>query len=384
MAKKTFAISRAHLVTGARWYIDFTAVDLTTGHETRRRQDFDLNDIPDLEVRKAVGERLVKYLSVFLDARAPVQPICIAKTENAAPAVRDAVHLVMQLKMSGPRKNTHKTYKSIGGIFLEWLELRHYAGTPLPEFSKRHARAFFDYLTTRRKYRACTLNNYLTALRILWGEMIARELCQENPWKQIKPARKEEKLRRAFTPDERRVVASEIEKTDYWLFRGLLLQFFCYVRPVELCRLRFSNFQLEKGLLKVEGHQSKTWVARWITIPAEILPYFLDGTFDQQPANYYVFGRGIVPGLHPTNEHRMYRRHRNILERLRDDGNLGALDGLSWYSWKDTGISLHSRRTSLLATKDQAGHSSTDMTLIYYQSEQVNAEYAELKNDLFL
>lgn len=80
----------------------------------------------------------------------------------------------------------------------------------------------------------------------------------------------------------------------------------------------------------------------------------------------------------------MYRRHRNILERLRDDGNLGALDGLSWYSWKDTGISLHSRRTSLLATKDQAGHSSTDMTLIYYQSEQVNAEYAELKNDLFL
>lgn len=154
MAKKTFAISRAHLVTGARWYIDFTAVDLTTGHETRRRQDFDLNDIPDLEVRKAVGERLVKYLSVFLDARAPVQPICIAKTENAAPAVRDAVHLVMQLKMSGPRKNTHKTYKSIGGIFLEWLELRHYAGTPLPEFSKRHARAFFDYLTTRRKYRA--------------------------------------------------------------------------------------------------------------------------------------------------------------------------------------------------------------------------------------
>lgn len=193
----------------------------------------------------------------------------------------------------------------------------------------------------------------------------------------------EEKRRRPFTPEERRVVAGEIEKTDYWLFRGLLLQFFCYVRPVELCRLRFRNFQLAKGLLKVESYQSKTWVARWITLPASILPYFVDGVFDRQPANFYVFGRGIVPGSTPTNEHRMYRRHRNILERLQEDGRLGALDGLTWYSWKDTGISMHSRSTSLLATKDQAGHTSTDMTLIYYQAEQVNAEYLKLENDLF-
>lgn len=77
------------------------------------------------------------------------------------------------------------------------------------------------------------------------------------------------------------------------------------------------------------------------------------------------------------------RRHRNILERLRADGRLGNIEGLSWYSWKDTGISAHSRRTSLLATKDQAGHTSTDMTLVYYQSEQVNLEYLGLENDLF-
>lgn len=55
MAKKMFAVSRAHLVTGARWYVDYTTVDLITGQETRRRQDFDLNEISDLEVRRAVG-----------------------------------------------------------------------------------------------------------------------------------------------------------------------------------------------------------------------------------------------------------------------------------------------------------------------------------------
>lgn len=378
-----FAVSRAHLVTGARWYVDYSTVNLQTGEETRRRQDFDLNKIPDLTVRKEVGERLVKYLTVFLDVRAHVQPICTTKQADDAPTVRQAVQKAIEVKTSGPRKNTHKTYRSIGGIFLSWIEERQYAGTPLPEFGRKQCRAFFDYLQTRKAYRGCTLNNYLTALRILWGEMISREMCRENPWKMIKSVRVEEKRRRPFTPDERRIVAAEIEKTDYWLFRGLLLQFFCYVRPVELCRLRFRNFMLSKGLLKVESYQSKTWIARWITLPASILPYFLDGVFDQQPANFYVFGRGIVPGIAPTNEHRMYRRHRNILEQLREDGRLGALDGLTWYSWKDTGISMHSRKTSLLATKDQAGHTSTDMTLIYYQAEQVNAEYLKLPNDLF-
>ena len=383
MAKKTFVLSRAHLVTGARWYVDFTTVDLPTGAETRHRQDFDLNDIPDLTVRKEVGERLVKYLTVFLDVRATVQIGCTVAPGKPAPMLCDALQSVIQVKTSVGRKNTHKTYRSIGGIFLAWTEQRSYARLPLPEFGKKHARAFFDYLQTRKSYRGCTLNNYLTALRILWGEMIVREMCEENPWKILKPVREEEKRRRPFTPDERRVVAAEIEKTDYWLFRGLLLQFFCYVRPVELCRLKFKNFQLGKGLLKLEGYQSKTWVTRWITIPASVLSYFLDGTFDRQPANYYVFGRGLAPGPQPTNEHRMYRRHRNILERLRADGKIGVLDGLSWYSWKDTGISLHSRQTSLLATKDQAGHTSTDMTLIYYTSEQVNVEYQKLENDLF-
>lgn len=383
MAKKTFVLSRAHLVTGARWYIDFTTVDLITGEETRRRQHFDLNEIENLEIRRAVGERLVKYLAVILDIRGPVQPICTTKADPPATLLREAVQAVVQVKTSGLRKNTHKTYRSIGKIFLTWAEQRHYAGTPAPEFGKKQCRAFFDFLQARRDYRACTLNNYLTALRILWGEMIEREMCQENPWKSIKPRRGEEKKRRPFTPDERRVVAAEIEKTDYWLFRALLLQFFCYVRPVEICRLRFRNFHLSKGLLKIERQQSKTWTERWVTIPASVLPYFVDGVFDQHPVNYYLFGRGLVPGIQPGNEGRMYKRHRAILDRLRRDGRLGNTSGLSWYSWKDTGISMHSRQTSLLATKDQAGHTSTDMTLIYYQSEQVNAEYAKLDNDLF-
>lgn len=64
------------------------------------------------------------------------------------------------------------------------------------------------------------------------------------------------------------------------------------------------------------------------------------------------------------------------------EGKLVSLEGLTWYSWKDTGISAHARITSPLATRDQAGHDDFQMTLTYYQAEKVNQEYANLDNDL--
>ncbi len=79
----------------------------------------------------------------------------------------------------------------------------------------------------------------------------------------------------------------------------------------------------------------------------------------------------------------MYRRHDRYLQRLKEEGQLKNTDGLTWYSWKDTGISLHARRTTALSTRDQAGHKDFDITLVYYESEQVNAEYKALPNDLF-
>jgi len=69
--------------------------------------------------------------------------------------------------------------------------------------------------------------------------------------------------------------------------------------------------------------------------------------------------------------------------RLKKRGQLKDITGLHWYSWKDTGISLHTRNTSPVATKDQAGHTDLSTTSLYYTPAEVNAEYRDLKNDLF-
>lgn len=389
MAKKFF-VPRANIVKGERWLIDYLVIDPETGKQSRHRNEFGLNDVP-LPIREEVANCLIKCVEKVLRgvARIPIG----APPVQAEPAMtlHDAVEFSLKLKMSGPRENTHKNYKSIGRYLVEWMTTRSYTRMLVTEFGKRHARAFMDWYITRKPLRGVTINNRVTHLRALWYELINREICPENPWTSIKPVREEEKKRRPFNPEERRVVAAEVERRDYWLFRGLLLQYYCYIRPEELRRLKFRAFDLGRGVVKVESFEAKKWKARWATIPRSVLHYFVDGRFDRVPANYFVFGmtgtRGLYrlgPASKAASKSVAYRRHQKILKELKAAGRLSNIDGLTWYSWKDTGITEHARKTSPLATRDQAGHEDFDMTLTYYHQEQVNAEYQKLGNDLFL
>ena len=386
MAKKNI-VFRARLVKGERWHIDFTKIDMETGRESRHRRDFDLNEISDERIREEVGMRLVRYIEVFAPAEKPKA----APPAESPVRVSDALAAVLSLKMRLPRKNSRKGYKVITNKLRAWCEQTHYAGLPIGEFTRKHCRAFWQHVLLSRNYAPRTLNNYLERLRSIWNVMIDDELVTENPWNKIKPERVGEKQRRPFTDKERQAVAREIERTDYWLFRGVLLQFFCYVRPAELLRLRFRDFNLATGLVTINWIEAKSWKRRSATIPKSVLHYFNDGIFDKQPGNLFLFGRKKIkagiwemgPATEAISECRLNKRHRRVLERLHDAGIIGNFGGLSFYSWKDTGISMHARKTSPVATKDQAGHADLSITSLYYHPDPVNQEYRQLPNDLY-
>jgi len=63
-------------------------------------------------------------------------------------------------------------------------------------------------------------------------------------------------------------------------------------------------------------------------------------------------------------------------------GELKNIAGLTWYSWKDTGITDALEDLPLMAVRDQAGHSDAKMTLKYYHKARVNKGMQRLKNRL--
>lgn len=384
MAKKIYA--RARLVkTSARWHIDYSVYDPATGEERRHRKDFDLNEIEDLAVREAVADRIVRNIEVF------AAPIDKPKPASSGPSLKDSVALAVSIKQRLPRKSSRRRYLTVSKPFLAWAKKLHYESMPVSEFSRKHARAYWDHLTTQREYRGKTLNNYLDAMRSIWNVLDEREMVLDNPWERIKPVREEEKNRRVFTPEERRVVALAAMERDYWLFRGILLQFYCYIRPIELTRLKFKDFDFSAGTVTVREADAKQYRRVVKTIPRSVMHYFLDGKFERYPANYFLFGRvggkgyeAMEPSSVPVDEMRPYKRHARLLKQLQGEGKLNDISGLMWYSWKDSGISLHARKTGPVATKEQAGHKSLAMTSIYYHAAQSNPEYRDLDNDLLL
>lgn len=398
MAKKTFPTS-AHIVKGARWYIDYKVFNPDTGEFSRKRKDFDLNDIADMALREAVAVRLCKYLGDLLPANPPKTAIPPGNTaavcDTAGVPLLDAVARALAIKQrENDATSTRDDYARTAAKISAWVK-KNAPGCMVADFSRAMARKYWDAESTRRTakgtyLRGVTLNNHLTLLGALWGEMVARDWAKENIWRHIKPAKVEEKYRRPFTDEEKRIVAQEVEKTDIWMFRGILLQYFCYIRPVELTRLRFSDFNLGSGIVCVDVRKGGSRRKHYATIPASVMHYFTRVDFSGQPANYYVFGlvdRGknqytVEPSPVPCCENRPYKKHRKVLERLHKRGMLADISGLSWYSWKDTGISRNTHATAPISTRDQAGHKDFAITLKYYHAPQVNREYRELPNDL--
>ena len=385
MAKKIYA--RARLVKSTRWYIDFTSFDPSTGKETRQRKDFDLNDIEDLIIREAVAVRIVQNIETFAVEKPPKS----VAGRSDGPTLKESIELAVSIKQRLPRRSSRRKYVTVSKPLLAWAKRLHYETMPVADFSRKHARAYWDALTIGKEWRGKTLNNYLDTLRTMWNVLDDREMVTDNPWERIKPAREEEKLRRVFTDEERRVVANFAMETDYWLFRGILLQFYCYIRPVELTRLKFKDFDFSSGTVTVREADAKQYRRVVKTIPRSILPYFIDGRFEKYPTNYFMFGRVEANGVErmepssvPVDEMRPYKRHLKMLERLKASGKLKETNGLTWYSWKDTGISIHARKTGPVATKDQAGHRSLALTSVYYHAAETNPEYLTLENDLLL
>ncbi|MGL5131700.1 MAG: tyrosine-type recombinase/integrase [Planktothrix sp.] len=384
MAKKTF-VHKTRIVKGEKWHIEFWVYDVEDQTEARHRKDFDLNKIEDITTRGLVAEIITNNLDSI--AQVLLKPTKSKLPESEGMSLLDAIDMALKVKMASPRKSSHKNYKMVRNRLTEWAEKRAYLSMDVQHFTKKHAQAFYDHMKSLGKYRGVTLNNIRNHARGLWTEIISRDQgIKENPWKSIKSARVEEKHRRAFTEDEKKVVAAYIRETDYWLYRAVLLQYYCFIRPVELCRLRFKNFNYSQGTVTIEPSDAKKWKRRICTIPASIIGYFTDGIFNQFPVNHFIFGAPalgvMLPHTNPGNENRMYKRHKKCLEILKGRGDLNDINGLTWYSWKDTGISAHSKATTPLSTRDQAGHEDFKTTMIYYHKNAVNVEYRDLEDTL--
>ncbi len=394
--KKIFC-PKSSYTGGKKPLIDFDLYFPEQQKSDRHRLDFGLPDIEDAETRDAVGKALAATLPKIVSKLVTLieSPGTNELTGEPELSVKKAfLNAVLIKHTAAQSENTKADYDVIKKEFLKWLDSTGTAHWPVSKFKRQQAREYWATLCARKTRKGtplsgCTLNNKLVYLRAVFTCMVGEKYMDENPFQTIVPAIEEPKERRNFSDEEAKIVSAYIQEKNIWLYRALLLQYYCYIRPVELTRLKFRDFDLTQGTVSVQVMKG-TVRRRIATIPDSVLPHFRNQEFASYPTNYWVFGivkeekkqYRTYPSMQKIGENRLYRQHEKVLKKLHEIGTLKDITGLTWYSWKDTGISVHTHHVLPINARDQAGHSSFDITLKYYHAPEINTAYKNLPDTL--
>lgn len=348
------------------WYILF--YHLTGGTWKRERKTFALNRIADTKKRAARAKEIMSELEGRLSDTSIPEP----KSALFSTPIIEAIRLAEAIQCQSPKKETRKTYKCVADQLVLFIRKKRMESMAIHDWTTKHAHQFLDELV-KRGLKNVTYNNYRTANTTMWNVLIEREYTDTNPWAKIKNREREEKVRRAFTAEERALVMAEIEK-DYWLFVLVMLHFMCLIRRTECYRLRFKDFNLVEGYITLSKGITKNKKDSVVTIPDALLSHFRQERFTKNPANYLLFGAGGSPHATQTASENLYKqRHRGILIALKKAGKLPDITGLSLYSWKDTGMTELAKVLRPIELRDHARHASIDQSLAYYHKDKIIA-----------
>lgn len=367
-----------------RWEIVYYQTNPVTGKRVRHRETWDINRIADAKARKDAAKQAIEAINRMLPHGYPYVSQAEIERKLTNLTLLQAVQKAIDHKLQGDNEETLKDVRSIGGTFKGWIERNKLSGMPVEDFSRRHAHDFLDYVATRKTREGKpisnrTWNNYRNKTGSLFYVLIDREIITSNPFSGIKKKKAAPKHRRKFRKEDRAAIAKWLHEHDYFCFMAVALQYYGLLRGTELRRLRFSDLDLDKGLIWLKATDAKNDKDRWVTLDDQLVQFFRSSKFSGYPEHYIIFGLGGKP--HPSKSvGRAYIwRHLKVgLDTLKATGTIKDITGLSPYSFKDTGITEWLECISLTDVMRQAGHSNPRTTMMYFQPDLINTAFQQV------
>lgn len=354
---------------GAGCYIEFRAYDPEKGK--MRRKTIKLNRIKGLTNRRTYARRVIKRLTEQLNHG--WNP-WIANDTSDLVVFEDTIkryeaHIEKMLASGYFRKETYDGYKSYVKIMREYISKKR-PTYYVYQFDRKFCVDFLDYVFIERNNGAQTRNNYLNFLRVFSGFLVEKGYLKSKPTDGISPISKRlYKKERECIPLEvvgRIAEYCRVKEPDF-LFACYLL-YYCFIRPVEMTRLRVRHFNLHACTLTIPGELSKNKTTQTITLPKKVILYGIEIGVFSAPADDFIFSYRLKPGRDEIDP----KHFRDHWENVRNA--LGLKKEWKFYSLKDTGITeMCDKEVAPRSVKDQARHSSLAITDIYLEKRKKNA-----------
>ncbi len=267
----------------------------------------------------------------------------------------------------GIRHETYLTYKSKLRIFALWLEKQGLAGNDLGTYNNKVLIDFFRYLIDDRKLSGVSVKYYRMLLAKLFKYFCKEKLLLVNPVYDIPPcSRVNDSVARPIAREDLEVFKKSLER-DPELYLAIKFEYYTGLRPGhEIRELKIKNIDFAAGTIFVDREHSKNGKDRVVTIPRQFLEELRASGLQSINRNYYIFGRGGIPGVKAISKNKLSRHFFNLRKKL------NMPEEYKFYSFKCTGM-IAADDTGKIPAKDisnHVGHSDLATTSIYFRNKK--------------
>ena len=351
----------AKLVTGKRWFVEFYAYDPELLKLHRKRISVKKLKPTSLRLEYAteliveINDQLRKGWNPFV---AQLNPKQCTPFDSAVEQYFRYIYKLTQEDVL--RAKTYNGYVSCMNIFRQWIKEQQKKLVYTYQFKKDLIDDFLDYLWLIEGKSARTRDNYLAWIRTFARYLLEKELISEDPTSgitMVQGKRKVEKNRTVIPKSEMIALKDYLEENDRHFLLACYILYYCFIRPKEMSYIRLADISIKKGIIVVHGEFAKNRKGDTVTLPDCVIRLMLDLDVFSVPDDNYLFSDGCRPG-------ETYRSPKMFTDRwtaLRKAFKWP--DTYKFYSLKDTGITdMISDSTDMIAVRDQARHSSLEMT----------------------
>ena len=287
--------------------------------------------------------------------------------------------LAKMAKENGYRMETVASYMSYMKVLKDWIADKnvHY----IYQFDRRVVGKFLDYVFVERNNTLQTRNNYLAWIKTFAKYLVQRSYVPKNPTEGFQMVMRSARFKNRDTIDECNLqrLKEYLEKNNRHYLLATYILYYTFLRPREMSLLKIEDINIKKQLILVHGDNAKNHVDAAVTLPKKILLLMVELGVFNSPGSYYLFSNDFKPGA----EYRSEKSFRDYwLHHVRRD--LKFPERYKFYSLKDTGITNMLRQhVDTVSVRDQARHSSIDITNIYvpHDMKRANATLKDYDGD---
>lgn len=257
------------------------------------------------------------------------------------------------------KEKTFIDWKSRLKALREYLKDYHKEDTMAYQLDSAFCMGYLDYILLDRDVSARTRNNHRGWLSTVCSWMVARGYISKNPVTDISALPEHEKFREALPPSALHRLKDWCEENDRNLLLAVLMEYYTFIRPIELMQIRLKDISIENQTVFVSGEISKNRRDGVVALNDKIIRLMIELRVFDNPGHYYLFGKNLRPAEKASGIN-MFRNH---FAKARKALRFPAT--YQFYSLKDSGIRDLANAEGIVNAKNQARHTDVSTTNKY-------------------